>query len=321
MTFGIPQDILPFTSNGKLKLSNHKAFLEQQRNREQRTVESKMQDQREGISPSLAVERVIVPSNVDILLGRGSQYQSHPGNARFHHIIQEYIDFYNQGDKFDKTVLAELVLSVVKHGGGSKHKTKEPSPERTSPIENFAAKTIPAPKVPGKLDDEGIQLPPAPTLPASKNPIMVAPPPSARFLLRDEAGWMVVSDDIARNRVSRAFRNRRIATGTRSPGISSSLGGGGTTGVATSQYAHHRVQRSTPPSIQSYSNAFFDDNTATGEYEQYQGHHVGSPGMPSVASAPNIFYYGSGGSSRRMLEDDGLHSHDEDQQQKKRQKF
>ena len=79
----------------------------------------------------------------------------------------------------------------------------------------------PSGRIEGSIQPTGVLAPSPPPAAATAAAIRVQPPPSARFLQRDEAGWMVVSDDIARNRVSRAFRNRRLASGARAAATTS----------------------------------------------------------------------------------------------------
>ena len=151
MTFGIPSEAFPLSENGEIKPPKN---LELMKKRELKT-ESQM-------GPKENVEQLgVLPGEKDILLGRGRNFRHHPGNVRFHRIIEMHEAQYENSSRYRKQLLSDAVLNLVKQDG-------------------------------------------------------------ARFLKKKSGcGWLEVSDEISRERVCHAFRNRRLATAkTMDPGPS-----------------------------------------------------------------------------------------------------
>jgi hypothetical protein len=104
MTFGVPTRVLPVTSTGEYKLGNHMEWLAKRK-------------QLEGAMDG--IERIIVPSPFDVLVGRGRFIQEHAGNLRYRHIIESHMDRYEQATKrAEKTDLTAEVVTVVNGRGG-----------------------------------------------------------------------------------------------------------------------------------------------------------------------------------------------------------
>ena len=106
MTFGIPADILPVNSAGKLVLHYHKEFLKTQKQLEKQL---QLLDTIENI--------IIVPNSYDVLLGRGRTFRSNPGNIRFHNIIETHFEKYESSNRTVKLVLSEEVVIEIKNLG------------------------------------------------------------------------------------------------------------------------------------------------------------------------------------------------------------
>ena len=64
MTYGIPHELIPLTADGKLKLKNHCELTEMRRLGD--SLEEK------GMK-----DGVVLPSNLDVLLGKGKPIQEH----------------------------------------------------------------------------------------------------------------------------------------------------------------------------------------------------------------------------------------------------
>ena len=105
MTFGIPSDILPVTSAGKLRLDFHREFLKTQKAREKQ----------QAILEN--TQRIVVPESLDVLLGRGRTFRSNPGNVRFHNVIDKHFERYEQSNRTVKLVLSEEVVIEIKKLG------------------------------------------------------------------------------------------------------------------------------------------------------------------------------------------------------------
>ena len=106
MTFGIPADILPINSAGKLVLQYHKEFLKTQKRLEKQI---QLLDAMEHL--------IIIPNSSDVLLGRGRTFRSNPGNIRFHNIIENYFEKYESSNRTVKLVLSEEVVIEIKKLG------------------------------------------------------------------------------------------------------------------------------------------------------------------------------------------------------------
>ncbi len=158
-------------------------------------------------------EYILVPSNNDILLGRGSHHStSHPGNLRFHSIIQRYQQEYdNQNDTFEKTVLVSIVVGVLKNNVAA---------DRASTVASASSATAAATAA-SMLEQQSMPRGPS----SASTPFSDLA--KGRFLAKDNTGgWYVVTDDIARLRVSQAFRNQRrtISTNQTADGSTAATG-------------------------------------------------------------------------------------------------
>mmetsp|Transcript_87484 Transcript_87484/g.131231 ORF Transcript_87484/g.131231 Transcript_87484/m.131231 type:complete len:468 (+) Transcript_87484:35-1438(+) len=103
MTFGIPSDILPVQTSGELRLEAHQEYVRRMR---------KQHDSDENIP------RIILPSTDDVLLGRGKPLQKHPGNLRYHHIIETYNEQYEKAMKLEKTNISKWLVEQIQDAGG-----------------------------------------------------------------------------------------------------------------------------------------------------------------------------------------------------------
>lgn len=96
MTFGIPNETLPVSFNGSLRLENHRDYVRKMRNA------CELDDN---------INRIIVPGKFDVLLGRGKPLQKFSGNLNYHYVIEGYHDRYEAAAK---GVKAELAMEIVK---------------------------------------------------------------------------------------------------------------------------------------------------------------------------------------------------------------
>ncbi len=103
MTFGIPAEVLPVTPSGDLKLEMHQEYCKKLRKF------SEINDN---------MKRIIIPGIDDVLLGRGKPLQKHPGNLRYHHIVENYHGRYEKAQKLEKTNLSKLIVHKMKDAGG-----------------------------------------------------------------------------------------------------------------------------------------------------------------------------------------------------------
>ena len=61
----------------------------------------------------------ITPNDNDLLLGRGGYTRTqHPGNLRLQCLLDQYQSKYENGNRFDKTIIAEIILEAFKENTG-----------------------------------------------------------------------------------------------------------------------------------------------------------------------------------------------------------
>lgn len=108
MTFGIPQHLVPFTSDYKIKTKNHLEYLAMRK-----TAENFATGPCGG-----SIATTDLPSNVDLLLGEGKPIQEYRGNQRLSAIIDDYVDEYHAKSKQEKTALAVEMVQKVKAARG-----------------------------------------------------------------------------------------------------------------------------------------------------------------------------------------------------------
>jgi hypothetical protein len=99
-TFGILPQFLPVSTDGELKLENHREWLQMRR-----VVEGKV-DETKSI--------IITPSRHDILFGRGRQIQANPGNLGFLFLIEQKSLIYQAADKQEKTRISSEIVNLQK---------------------------------------------------------------------------------------------------------------------------------------------------------------------------------------------------------------
>ena len=102
MTFGIPADILPINAAGDRRPEAHRDFCKKLK------IFPTMKDN---------IERIVIPSTYDVLFGRGKPLQKHPGNLRYHHIVDSHQTEYEAMQKLAKTNLSKKIVEIFKEGG------------------------------------------------------------------------------------------------------------------------------------------------------------------------------------------------------------
>ncbi len=165
-TFGIPIDksTFPLQSDGSVNLTHLSRWFKsigiEERalspNQEPYTASAAFAETAsastaafETTSPS-AYTVILNPTTFDVIMGRGRQGQSRPGNRQYRQLLLTYRSKYESANNFEKTLVAELVLKIMKERG-------------------------------------------------------------CRFLKKSDesVGWVEVSDEVAREKISHAFRNLR----------------------------------------------------------------------------------------------------------------
>jgi len=60
---------------------------------------------------------IVVPGVLDVIMGRGQRNNKYPGNQKFNKLIETYQKEYEESNKFHKTVLSEVVVSIMNEDG------------------------------------------------------------------------------------------------------------------------------------------------------------------------------------------------------------
>ena len=110
LTFGIPIDMFPITSQGELKRSSHKQFLARRRAKEKTLQEGQIKYDR--------FDCIEFPARTDILVGKGKPIQSHPGNVALRATIDGLIPTYMPLKKSEKQAMTFTALHDIQSKGG-----------------------------------------------------------------------------------------------------------------------------------------------------------------------------------------------------------
>jgi hypothetical protein len=86
LSFGLPIQFLPFTTEHELKTGMHKKWVE-------RRIVKEEELQRHGVFLGLDL-----PNRNDVLIGKGRPIQNHPGNRQLLELVQGHLYEYNQAD-------------------------------------------------------------------------------------------------------------------------------------------------------------------------------------------------------------------------------
>jgi hypothetical protein len=231
ISFGITKDLLPISTSGKVKLDNHKRFMQQRQARDasstslattttptttmttttvfpfhaqQHQQKQKQKQKQSHLLPPVLLpkqeERVMVPRPLDVLQGRGRHFVSHPGNVRLQTIIQDFAERYERAETCEKTKMAERIVALIQ--------TPELQPfdgnSTTDSATSSSSSSLPL-SLPFSLNNNN----------ASSSSC------GGRFLIQDDSGWKVMADETARGRVSHKFRNLRLRPNSKNPSSAS----------------------------------------------------------------------------------------------------
>jgi hypothetical protein len=115
MTFGIPVDDYPISSDMVLNRKKHLEWVQARRFLEVSASSSTDNSARCGVPAVM----VLVPKSTDILFGRGRSIREHPGNLRFVLLVESYMDRYEGLElRNEKTVFTQEAVFKIKSMGG-----------------------------------------------------------------------------------------------------------------------------------------------------------------------------------------------------------
>ena len=117
-----------------------------------------------------------IPASNDVVLGRGYPYQQFPGNLRLAILIDSYREMYSKSNRTNKTKISNMIVQMVKNQQNGRFITKQ-----RSNADNRDSG-----------DDD--------TVSSNNN--------------EGYGGWVIVSDEVAREKVSHGFRTKTKKSAT-----------------------------------------------------------------------------------------------------------
>ena len=114
LTFGVPTTTIPLSVDGEtLKTSNHGKWIKRRKAKEAWLLDH------QPLHQPLEFPGIELPSNHDVLLGRGRSALEHAGNQVLHDILCRYRHEYDGAKgKGNKSVVARTVIECIQKTGG-----------------------------------------------------------------------------------------------------------------------------------------------------------------------------------------------------------
>ena len=108
--FGIPANAIPIDRKGKCNITDHLEWLDQTKNQE---IKIKAATLRQAIKESKAPLH-----RFDVLFGKSGMAREHPGTLRALHLVQMHFVDYEKLGKYQKTDVADTIISIIHESGG-----------------------------------------------------------------------------------------------------------------------------------------------------------------------------------------------------------
>ena len=105
MTFGIPVEDFPVSSEGEIRNAAHLKWMQRQSRKED--IISRI-----GYFP-----KIELPGRNDIIVGRGKPFHSHHGNIMMHQLIEQHQDEYESAGRGEKTLIAKNIVKKLREKG------------------------------------------------------------------------------------------------------------------------------------------------------------------------------------------------------------
>jgi hypothetical protein len=105
LSFGVPVDYLPFTDKGDLKNSNHLKWFHRRKHKE-------------AVATFANFRGIDLPTNRDVLIGRGKPFRYHPGNEQMHNIMENYQDEFESRKRGAKANIVEEIVRAIQLSKG-----------------------------------------------------------------------------------------------------------------------------------------------------------------------------------------------------------
>lgn len=98
MTFGIPTDFLPVTMDGELKRKNHLEYIKIRKRHEE----------------NILLPRILLPTQRDVLFGRGKPFREHRGNLSFFDMLEMEMEYYESLSMKKKVLATNKILNAIR---------------------------------------------------------------------------------------------------------------------------------------------------------------------------------------------------------------
>lgn len=115
LSYGIPVDCLPITEAGDCKTSQHMKWIAKRKHKDNML-------EKHG-----AFDGIDVPTNRDVLIGRGTPYHNHPGVLMLNGLIAQYADEYEKSKRGEKLHIVHRVVRTIQDTNKGRFLKKEKS--------------------------------------------------------------------------------------------------------------------------------------------------------------------------------------------------
>ena len=105
MTFGIPVDDFPISSEGEIRTTGHLKWMQRQKQKE------------DILHFTGSFDKIGLPGRYDILVGRGKPFQSHSGNICMLQLIEQHMKEYENAGRGEKTSIAKRLVKKLQMKG------------------------------------------------------------------------------------------------------------------------------------------------------------------------------------------------------------
>lgn len=106
MTYGITAKLLPVDGDGKLTMTNSRWWFQLLQKMDQEHPNGR------------AIDKILIPTNKDVLFGKGDIIQNHFGNQSLRQLMGQSFSEYQQMKKNEKTLHTRKVIELVEARGG-----------------------------------------------------------------------------------------------------------------------------------------------------------------------------------------------------------
>eukprot|EP00934_Nitzschia_sp_Nitz4_P001639 Nitzschia sp. Nitz4//scaffold313_size41840//25742//27504//NITZ4_007437-RA/size41840-snap-gene-0.32-mRNA-1//1//CDS//3329547433//1639//frame0 len=136
LSYGVPVDSFPLTTDGLLKKNSRKKYIQRMRSRdawiEERHLERRaLLQQRGGVmdpnedDPMVVFPKTDLPMPNDVLLGQGKPYQHHTGTVNLRWLVDDNLDAYTAANKADKAKMTWMIVRKIQTQGRFLKKEKD----------------------------------------------------------------------------------------------------------------------------------------------------------------------------------------------------